>query len=235
MAKPKQVKVFNNDWNLDWFEPSDKQQEAIDKFDKSVFNILDASSGCGKTSTGLWYGLNEYKKGNYHKLIFLKGATEVGDDPIGFLPNGINEKLTSHFNTTREIMWRFIDKNKLECDENNRNIVLTIPNFLLGSTFDNAIVLVDEVQTMSPSTVKLLTERCGYNTKYILMGDSKQRYAVKHRGDGLSDLITRISDPIEESRDRTCKVPSMFSYTKMTSEHNMRSKGSAYITEVYDD
>lgn len=226
---------FNNDWNLDWFEPSPKQQEALEKFDNSVFNILDASSGCGKTSVGLWYALSKYRKGDYQKLIFIKGATEVGDDAIGFLPNGIDDKLAVHYNTTREIFWNFISKNKMECDENNRNIVLTIPNFLLGSTFDNAIVLIDEVQTMSQGTIKLLTERCGVNSKYIIMGDSKQRYAVKHRGDGLTDFITRTTKAIPDSRDRIPDNPAMVSYTKMTHLDNMRSEGSAYITEVYDD
>lgn len=239
MAKKKErlenLYKFNNDWHLDWFEPSAKQQEALDKFDKSVFNILDASSGCGKTSVGLWYALSEYRKGNFQKIIFIKGATESADDAIGFLPNGIEDKLAVHYNTTREIFWKFIAKNKLECDENNRNIILTIPNFLLGATFDNAIVLLDEVQTMSPNTVKLLTERCGLNSKYIIMGDSKQRYAVKHRGDGLSDLITRTTKEIVDSRERTPDNSAMISYTKMTSVDNMRSEGSAYITEVYDD
>lgn len=235
MAKNKIVKSFNNDWNLDWFEPSDKQQEALDKFDKSVFNILDASSGCGKTTTALWYALTNYRFKNYERLVFIKTPAEVGSDPVGFLPNGLDDKLAVHYQTTREILWNFIAKNKLECDENNRSIVLTIPNFLLGTTWDNCIVLIDEAQTIDKETMKLLLERCGQNTKYIVMGDSKQRYAVKHRGDGLSDLIVRTTDAIEDSRDRTPKRTEMVSYTKITSAHNMRSEGSAYITDIYDD
>lgn len=226
---------FNNDWNMEWFEPSDKQQEALDKFDKSVFNILDASSGCGKTTTALWYAFKHYRVKNYERIIFVKTAVETGDDLIGFLSGDEGQKLLAHHQTTREIMWNFISKNKLECDEGNRNIVLTIPNFLLGTTWDNCIVLIDEAQTLSGNTMKMLLERCGQNTKYIIMGDSKQRYAVKHRGDGLSDLVVRTTKEIEDSRDRTPNNPDMFSYTKMTSVHNMRSEGSAYITEVYDD
>lgn len=238
MAKKKvesvPTEVKSNDYTLGWFKPSEKQQEALDKFNGSVFNILQASSGCGKTSTALWYALTEFRKRNYQKVIFLKGAVESADDAIGFLPNGLDEKLSAHMNTTREIIWNFMSKSKLESEEVSRNIILTIPNFLLGSTFDNAIVLVDEVQTMSPNIVKLLTERCGKNTKYILMGDNKQRYAVKYRDDGFTDFIKRTTTLLEDG-ERISNNADMVSYTKMTSEHNMRSEGSAYITEVYDD
>jgi predicted ribonuclease YlaK len=226
---------FTNDWNLDWFSPSEKQAEALEKIEESVFNIIDASSGCGKTTLALWYAFTKYRQRAYSKIVFIKSPTEIGDDQIGFLPNGLTDKLGAHYQTTREIMANFVSKNKLACDESNGNIVLSIPNFLLGTTWDNAIVLIDETQVMSKSTVKMLLERCGTNTKYIVIGDSKQRYAVKHRGDGFSDLIVRTTNPIQDSRDRTPKNTKMTSYTKMTSKHNMRSEGSAYITEIYDE
>lgn len=239
MAKKKQRSSnpykYENDWKLDWFKPTPKQQEALDKFDNSSYNILDASSGCGKTTVALWYALNNYRKGNFKRLFFIKNPTESGDDQIGYLPKGTEEKLTPHFETTREIFCNFVNKNKLECDERNRNIVLTIPNFLLGATLDDSIVVVDEGQTLSANTMKLITERCGVNTKYIIMGDSKQRYSVKHRGDGFSDFILRTTQEIPDSRDRNPIVPGMVSYTKMTHVDNIRSAESAYITEIYDD
>ena len=226
---------FNSDWNLDWFEPTVKQQEALDKFDNSVFNILDCSSGTGKTTLALWYAFSKYRTGDFEKIIFMKTPAESGSDELGLLSGDAENKLVAHMQITRMIMWDFISKNKLECDERNGNIRITIPNYELGATYDNSIVLMDESQLYKPSTMKFITERCGVNSKYIIMGDSKQRYAVKDRQDGLSDFIVRMTEAIPDSRERTPKRKDMCSYTKLTYLDNMRSEGSAYITEVYDD
>lgn len=222
-----------NDWNLNWFTPQGRQMDAVESFRNNIYTIIDAPSGCGKTTTALWIALKELQSRNYDQLIFIKNPTEAGDDQIGYLSGSESDKLMAHMDTTKRIFHTFISKNKLENDISNDKIRLIIPNFLLGATFDNAIIIIDEVQTMSPSTVKLLTERCGKHTKYILLGDSGQKYSVKKRADGFADLISRAT--VENYGVLFPKYRDYMGYVKMTSEENMRSSGSAFINNLYKD
>lgn len=233
LAEDNNRKQFDNDWTLDWFKPQGLQIDCVDSFDKNLFTVVDAPSGCGKTSVALWWSLNELRLRNYNQLVFIKNPTEVGDDKIGYLSGSESDKLLAHMDTTKRIFHEFISKNKLENDLSKDRIRLTIPNFLLGATLDNCIVILDEVQLMSQDTVKLLTERMGKNTKYIILGDAKQRYAVSKRNDGFTDFIDRTT--ILHQGVRWSKCEPFVGYVKMSKLDNQRSDGSAFINSLYEE
>lgn len=231
VAQDRQKKEFDNDWNLDWFSPRGQQVFVEDSFLERTFTIVDAASGCGKTSTALWLALNALKTRDYNKLVFLKNPTETGDDLVGYLSGSESDKLKAHLESTRYLFHEFISSSKLEADENSGRIRLTIPNFMLGSTLDYAVVLIDEAQLMSPGTMKLLMERCGVDTKYIVMGDSRQRYAVKKREDGFKDFIDKVT--YVDNGMRHSKFDHI-GYIRMTADENQRSEGSKFITKLYE-
>ena len=228
-------KEFQNDWQLDWFTPKGFQIDCVDSIERNTFTIIDGPSGTGKTTTALWVALHALKNREYRQLLYIKNPSEVGDDKIGFLSGDEQDKLAAHMDTVKRIFHTFMSKNKLECDLSKETIRLTIPNFLLGATFDNSIILIDECQIMSPNTVKLLLERCGKSAKYIILGDSNQRYAVTNRKDGFSDLIERTTVPVTNTSFRTSKYPNHFGYVKMNRHDNQRSEGSKLINLIYEE
>lgn len=232
LAVDRRQKEFDNDWKLDWFRPQGQQIFVEDAFKENTFTIVDAPSGCGKTSAALWLALNAYRSGEFNKVVFLKNPTEVGDDQIGYLSGSETDKLKAHLQTTRYIFHEFMSPTKLENDEGAGRIRLSIPNFLLGATLDYSVVLVDESQLMSPETMKLLLERCGVGTKYIILGDSRQRYAVKKRQDGFKDLIEKTT--YDQFGTRLSNKPGMIGYVKMNTNENRRSEGSKFITQLYE-
>lgn len=217
-------KQFDNDWKLDWFHPQGLQREVIESIYHNTFTIVDAPSGCGKTSTAIWYGLTSLKDREVDHLKFIKNPTEIGDDKIGFLQGSDKDKLAGHLSSSKGIFHDFMHKNKLEADISREKIQLMIPNFELGSTWDSSFIIIDECQLMSPSTMKFLLERCGQGSKYVILGDSGQRYAVSHRQDGFRDLIDRVTES---------NCPS-FGYIKMTRDDNQRSEGSKLINLLYE-
>lgn len=246
LAADNRKKQFDNDWKLDWFTPLGKQQDIVDailskdeydeegnqtSFEK-VFCTIQGSSGVGKTTTALHSALSLLKTGEYRQLIFAKNPTEVGDDKIGFLSGSETDKLQAHYDTTKRIFHEFMSPQKLENDLGSGKIRLTIPNFLLGATFDYSIVIMDECQTMSPSTMKLLLERCGVGTKYIIMGDSKQNYSISKRKDGFRDFVEQVTKEYQGERE---SISELVSYTRLTSDENQRSEGSKFITKLYEE
>lgn len=231
LAQDRRKKEFDKDWNLDWFQPEGKQEDIVSSFHRHTFTIVDAPSGCGKTSASLWLALSGLKVGDFQKLVFIKNPTETGDDQIGYLSGGETDKLKAHYETTRFLFHEFIPKQKLEADEGSGKIKLSIPNFLLGATLDFSVVILDECQLMSDSTMKLLLERCGTDTKYLILGDSRQRYAVKKRSDGFKDLVEKVTDLNNGIRYNKYD---QVGYVRMDTDNNMRSEGSKFITKLYE-
>lgn len=233
LAEDRRNKESDNDWNLSWFTPKGLQLDCVESIQNNIFTIIDGPSGSGKTTVALWMALQALKSRHYDKLIFLKNPTEVGDDQLGFLSGNEEDKLVAHMSTTKEIFDNFISRNKLDNDIRRQKIRLTIPNFLLGATFDNVFCIIDEAQLMSPDTIKLLTERCGKGSKYVILGDSKQRYAVKKRNDGFNDFIKRCT--IEHLGNRYSKYEPMVGYVRMSRHDNQRGEGSKFINKLYEE
>ncbi|WBF54072.1 putative PhoH family protein [Escherichia phage EC_OE_11] len=223
--------VGNDDYRLDEFTPIGNQEAIVRSMVWNDLTIVNAPAGTGKTTTALWKALQMLKAGDFRKLIFLKNPTEVGDDQIGFLSGDKTDKLAAHYESTKRIFQQFMTANKLENDIASGKIELNIPNYALGATWDNSIILIDEVQLMSPNTVKLLLERAGLNTRIVIMGDVNQTYAIKRRANGLGDLLDRVV-PINEEGEREAIVD-FIGYVEMTTADNQRSRLSQFITEVY--
>lgn len=223
--------VGNDDYRLDEFTPVGNQEAIVRSMVGNDLTIVNAPAGTGKTTTALWKALQMLKAGDFRKLIFLKNPTEVGDDQIGFLSGDKTDKLAAHYESTKRIFQQFMTANKLENDIASGKIELNIPNYALGATWDNSIILIDEVQLMSPNTVKLLLERAGLNTRIVIMGDVNQTYAIKRRANGLGDLLDRVV-PINEEGEREAIVD-FIGYVEMTTADNQRSRLSQFITEVY--
>lgn len=222
--------TLKDDFKLDWFKPLEKQQAIVDSMSMNDLTIVNAASGTGKSSTVIWKALIDYRYGRFKRVVLIKNPSEAGDDQIGYLSGDKDNKLESHMQSMQSIFHQFMSRNKLINDKANDNIVLDIPNYLLGKTIDNAVIIIEEAQTCSPNTLKLVCERAGKGSIVVVVGDSAQRYSVKKRPNGLKDLIKKVTH-----NDYSIPLPKYdnVGYIELTSEENMRSELSKFITEIY--
>jgi phosphate starvation-inducible PhoH-like protein len=63
--------------------------------------------------------------------------------------------------------------------------------YMRGSTYDNAIMLLDECQNASIKQLMLWVTRLGKDSKAVMMGDTSQ-YDVKKRDSGYNDFIKLV-------------------------------------------
>jgi phosphate starvation-inducible PhoH-like protein len=71
--------------------------------------------------------------------------------------------------------------------------------FLRGRSFENAVVLCEEVQNFTENDLEMLLTRLGKGTSYLLTGDWKQN---DMRGNsGLQPTIDLINKTVEEQPD----------------------------------
>jgi len=224
--------TFDREWELNWFQPTAAQQLIVEAMDEKELILVRAPSGCGKSATVLWKALVDYKSGKYKQVYLVKNPVEAGDDQLGLLSGDKNQKLTSHIEAMKSIFHQFMSKGKLENDLSNGNIVIDIPNYLLGRTIDDSLIILEEAQTMSPATIKLVCERAGQGSTVVVVGDPKQCYSIKRREDGLKDLIQRVT--YDDGSGTLLPKFQNVAYIEMQSDNNMRSSLSRFITELYD-
>jgi phosphate starvation-inducible protein PhoH len=224
---------FDTHWKLDWFQPSDDQCLIVDSISTNDLTLVEAPSGCGKSTTVLWKALSDYRSGVFEKVYLIKNPTEAGDDQLGFLSGDKKNKLESHMDAMKTIFHQFMTKEKLENDISSGNIVLDIPNYMLGCTIDHSIIIIEEGQTCSPATIKLVSERAGVGSKVVIVGDPKQSYSIKRRPNGLRDLVLRTTEEVHGYL--VSRYPNTVGYVRLESNNNMRSDLSRFVTEIYEE
>lgn len=224
---------FDTHWELDWFTPEGDQQLIINAMEDNDITLVQAPSGTGKSTTVLWKVLNDYRLRKCKQVYLIKNPTEAGDDQLGFLSGDKTSKLDAHIDVMKKIFWQFMTKEKFQNDMSAGNIVIDIPNYMLGATIDDAWIIIEEGQTMSPNTIKLLTERAGQNTKVVIVGDPKQSYSIKRRPDGLKDIVSRCTK--DYNGYLISRYPGTVGYVRMSTDNNMRSDLSRFITEIYEE
>lgn len=225
-------KVSSQDYDLGWFKPTDTQKNIIMSMCCNDLTAVQGSSGTGKSTTVIWQALQDMKRGMYKKVLFIKTPSEQGDDQIGYLSGDADQKLEVHFMSMRSIFYSFMSKEKLKLEEKRERIQFSIPNFVQGMTFDNTLIIIDEMQSISVDTVKLLLERTGENSRVVCLGDKNQRYSAKKRSDGFSHFIDMITEVNEDGTRES--IEDSMGYIEMTAKDNMRSDLSRRIVELYE-
>lgn len=193
-------------------------QKAVGNLIKSKDLIfVEGTAGTGKTTGILAEFTEHYLADNTRQIIIIRTPVEAGADKIGFLPNGLDDKIEPHFASAKDALNLLLGKGKVECDLNNR-IFFKIPNYCLGATWDNALVLIDEAQQIQPMIMKLLLERAGKNTKIVVAGDPTQLYVTDTTRNGLANakskfiasngesfypMVDHFTFPLEDSKTRS--------------------------------
>ena len=170
---------------------TDSQKVLAQKIHENTLTFVEGPAGSGKTMSILYTFIKEYMRDTSKQIIVIRTPVEAGMDKIGALPDDLKAKTEPHFQSTKLLLETLLTKGKVETDMDHR-IHFKIPNYCIGSTFDNALVLVDEAQQLPPLILKLLLERTGINSKVVITGDSTQLYVDAKNRNGLRDCIPRF-------------------------------------------
>ena len=175
------------------FHLTTQQTICKEVIESNTLSFVEGPAGSGKSAAILYSLCREYLTDPSKNLIVIRTPVEVGSDSVGFLPSDLSDKIAPHFASSKRLIEQMLTKGKVECDLDKR-IHFLIPNFCLGSTFDNSLILIDEAQMLHPRTLKLLLERIGNNSRVVVAGDRTQLYSSDKTRNGLSDAIERFFD-----------------------------------------
>lgn len=149
--------------------------------------VAYGSAGTGKTFYALYLALKEALADRHRQILIVRSAVPTRD--IGFLPGNLEEKLAEYFCGYEDMIADGMLKSPEIATElyRKRTIVTVSTSYLRGLTFDNTIMVLDEVQNFSWHEIYTTITRVGRNSRVMALGDSKQTDLV--RGSGIEKLI----------------------------------------------
>tara|TARA_Y100000389_G_C17439798_1_gene507846 strand:- start:1144 stop:1788 length:645 start_codon:yes stop_codon:yes gene_type:complete len=143
--------------------------------------ICVGPAGTGKTMLACKHSMMHLNNKNYNKLIITRPSVSVEED-IGYLPGEINQKMYPYLIPIYENLEKFSDKSTIIKNLKNNVIEIVPLGYLRGRTFDNTIIIADEMQNASHNQMMTLLTRIGYNSKTIITGDLDQCDLPKTNG-----------------------------------------------------
>jgi len=153
------------------------------------FIALHGVAGTGKTFSALYKAIEEVlDKGNtFEKIIVVRSAVQSRE--IGHLPGTVDEKMDIYQQPYRQICETlFGRKDAWDRLEEQGHIEFISTSFIRGMSFDNAIIIVDEMQNMTFEEIDTVMTRVGNQSKIIWCGDYRQTDLNKKKND-VSGLL----------------------------------------------
>lgn len=168
------------------FKPlTDNQKLFFEAYKRGDYFIaLHGVAGTGKTFCALYKALEEVlDKGNpFKKIILVRSAVQSRE--MGHLPGDAGEKMEIYEQPYRQICETlFGRKDAYQRLEEQGYIEFISTSFIRGMSFDDAIIIVDEMQNMNFDEISTVMTRVGYRSKIIWCGDYRQTDLKKNGND----------------------------------------------------
>jgi len=191
------VTILNNNFGMREIRPmTNTQSDMFDSY-KEGYNIAAVgSAGTGKTMCAMYLALNDVlKKGGYEKVIIVRSAVQTREQ--GFMPGSKAEKEALYSVPYSDIVNDlFGRKDAYKILEGKGMIEFMTSSFVRGLTFDNAIIIVDECQSMTYHELDTIITRVGEGSKIVFCGDTRQNdlEISRNRSDvsGLAEFLNVI-------------------------------------------
>ena len=182
----KRKKPINADMLRDIEPLTENQQKLFESYSEGKNIIAYGAAGTGKTFITLYNALCDVLDPStpYEKIYIVRSLVSTRE--IGFLPGDHEDKSTLYqipYKNMVKYMFELPSAADFEMLYGNLKAQETISfwstSFIMGTTFDRAIIIVDEFQNLNFHELDSIMTRLGENTKIMFCGDATQTDLIK--------------------------------------------------------
>jgi len=189
-------KPINSEMLVDIDPLTENQEKLFKDYDEGKNIFAYGAAGTGKTFISLYKALCDVLDENtpYEKLYIVRSLVSTRE--IGFLPGDHDDK-AALYQIPYKNMVKYMFEMPTDADfemlygnlKTQETISFWSTSFIRGTTMDNCIVLVDEMQNLNFHELDSIITRVGDNCKIIFCGDSTQTDLTKsYEKNGILDF-----------------------------------------------
>lgn len=185
VLRQQQVLTKENEINTDKFkinfEPmGELQYEAYAHWLVGKNLLLHGYAGTGKTYIALAMAIKDVLENRFKKVVVVRSAVPTRD--VGFLPGTLKQKLEVYEMPYKQITNTLLNRGDGYDILSKKFMYEFVPtSYIRGTTLDNCVVIVDEINNMTFHELDSVITRLGNNTQLILCGDHRQSDLQNHR------------------------------------------------------
>lgn len=192
------VNILNQKFAMRKINPITKTQEYLfDDYKRGLNIAAIGTAGTGKTMCALYLALKDILENNeYERVVVIRSAVQTREQ--GFMPGSRQEKEAVYETPYVDIINDLFGRgDAYQILKQKKMLEFMSSSFVRGLTFDNAIIVVDECQSMTYHELDSIITRVGESSKIVFCGDMKQDdlKGSRNRSDvsGLGDFVRVLS------------------------------------------
>ena len=193
----KRKKPINLDYIKDIQPLTENQSTFFDSYKEDKNVVAYGVAGTGKTFIALYNAIQDVldQKSPYDKICIVRSLVSTRE--IGFLP-GDHEDKSWLYQLPYKAMVKYMFEMRTDADfqmlyanlKAQDTIDFWSTSFIRGTTFDNAIIIVDEFQNLNYHELDSIMTRVGAQSKIMFCGDATQSDLVKqNERNGIIDFM----------------------------------------------
>lgn len=164
---------------------------------ENEITICSGPAGTGKSYISMKAAIDLLSdpKTPYEKIMIVRPAVESSSSTLGSLPGDLREKMGPYVYSSLSLLHKIVGKEITDKLEQLGILEIMSLSFLRGFNADNMILILEESQNSTPSEMKMLLTRIGFNSKFFISGDIEQSDKFKKKElSGLYDSIKRLTE-----------------------------------------
>ncbi len=173
------------------------QKGYVEALKENTVTVCIGPAGTGKTYLAVAAAVAAFHRKDIERIVMSRPAIEAGEERLGFLPGDLQNKVDPYLRPLYDALDEILGRERVQRYMENRTIEIAPLAYMRGRTLNNSLIIIDEAQNASLSTLKMALTRLGEGSRLVLTGDVTQIDLPRQSDSGLetcAQLLSGIDD-----------------------------------------